>query len=291
MDLRKYSRFLGKELNTLLTDIEKGIGIEVTELPPKQLMPVGARFLLKESGVAKEYIKLNDGEYHLLGGGGSGTDAREIQLQKSATHIQWRYEGETTWTDLVALSEITGPTGATGTAGTNGVDGTDGQEVQLRVDSGYIQWKYEDDVSWTNLVLLEDLKGDTGETGAAGQSIHHTSFTSTTAISGFPNEPGETDTYTVWGDFGETINLGTFTVYNGDDGTDGTDGTNGTNGIGVPIGGTTGQVLAKKTNTDYDTEWITVSAGVITLLLSLSVDSWWGLGVFNFSASTIVLAE
>ena len=272
MDLRKHSRLLGKELNNLLADIEKGIGIEVSELPPKQLIPIGARFLLNESGVTKEYIKLNDGEYHLLGGGGSSTDAREIELQKSATHIQWRYEGETTWTDLVALSEITGPTGATGTAGTNGVDGTDGQEVQLRVDSGYIQWKYEDDVSWTNLVLLEDLKGDTGETGAAGQSIHHTSFTSTTAISGFPNEPGETDTYTVWGDEEETINLGTFTVYNGDDGEDGT---NGTNGVGVPPGGATGQALVKASDDDYDTEWATIISGAV----ALAAISFFSLGI------------
>ena len=32
-------------------------------------------------------------------------------------------------------------------------------------------------------------------------------------------------------------------------------GANGTDGAGVPIGGTEGQVLIKKTVTDYDTEW------------------------------------
>jgi len=48
------------------------------------------------------------------------------------------------------------------------------------------------------------------------------------------------------------------------DGTNGIDGTDGTDGVGIPIGGTTGQVLAKKTNTDYDTEWITSSAGGVT---------------------------
>ena len=32
-------------------------------------------------------------------------------------------------------------------------------------------------------------------------------------------------------------------------------------GQGVPTGGTTGQVLAKKTGTDYDTEWVTPSGG------------------------------
>ena len=42
---------------------------------------------------------------------------------------------------------------------------------------------------------------------------------------------------------------------NGTNGEDGTDGTDGTNGVGVPAGGTTGQILTKKSNTDYDTEW------------------------------------
>jgi len=40
-----------------------------------------------------------------------GIDGREIELQKSLTHIQWRYVGES-WFDLVALSDITGPQGA-----------------------------------------------------------------------------------------------------------------------------------------------------------------------------------
>ena len=32
-------------------------------------------------------------------------------------------------------------------------------------------------------------------------------------------------------------------------------------GIGIPASGTTGQVLAKKSNTDYDTEWVNQSGG------------------------------
>lgn len=38
-------------------------------------------------------------------------------------------------------------------------------------------------------------------------------------------------------------------------------GENGTNGVGVPAGGTMGQVLKKKSNTDYDTEWVNESGG------------------------------
>ena len=38
-------------------------------------------------------------------------------------------------------------------------------------------------------------------------------------------------------------------------------GKNGRNGVGVPIGGTTGQVLAKVNNTNYNTHWVTISGG------------------------------
>lgn len=49
--------------------------------------------------------------------GEDGTDGREVELQKSATHVQWRYVGDTTWTDIVPLSEITGVNGAPGADG------------------------------------------------------------------------------------------------------------------------------------------------------------------------------
>jgi hypothetical protein len=42
---------------------------------------------------------------------------------------------------------------------------------------------------------------------------------------------------------------------------EGADGADGTNGVGVPTGGTTGQVLAKSSNTDYATEWIDQTGG------------------------------
>ena len=41
----------------------------------------------------------------------------------------------------------------------------------------------------------------------------------------------------------------------GTPGVNGTNGTNGTNGVGVPVGGTVGQVLAKTSATDYATGW------------------------------------
>ena len=49
----------------------------------------------------------------------------------------------------------------------------------------------------------------------------------------------------------------------GEPGQNGTNGTNGQNGVGVPVGGSAGQVLAKIDGTDYNTEWVTKNGGVV----------------------------
>lgn len=58
--------------------------------------------------------KGEQGERGLTGATGpKGADGRDIELQKSSTHIQWKYttEAGTAWRDLVALKDITGPSG------------------------------------------------------------------------------------------------------------------------------------------------------------------------------------
>lgn len=77
-------------------------------------------------------------------------------------------------------------------------DGGTATNIELRATSTYIQWKYETETEWTDLIALADLKG-----------------------------------------------------------------TDGVNGIGVPIGGTLGQVLKKISATDYDTEWANESGASI----------------------------
>ena len=64
----------------------------------------------------------------IRGGSGSGADAREIELRKSATAIQWRYTGDETWNDLVALAEITGARGEQGEPGPQGDPGATGAQ-------------------------------------------------------------------------------------------------------------------------------------------------------------------
>ena len=65
---------------------------------------------------------------------------------------------------------------------------------------------------------------------------------------------GLVDTYTI--EYTDGVNPTTFTVTNGANGQDGDP------GVGVPTGGTAGQILAKASGTDYDTEWVNQSAGV-----------------------------
>lgn len=97
--------------------------------------------------------------------GADGADGLEVELQKTATHIQWRLVGGT-WADLVALTDITGPTGATGETGAAGADGL---EVSLQKTATHIQWRLGAG-EWADLVALSDITGPTGETGATGEA-------------------------------------------------------------------------------------------------------------------------
>ena len=71
------------------------------------------------------------------GGGGGGTpgkDGREIELQNNGTAIQWRYVGDSEWTDLVQLSDLKGEGIPEG--------GTTGQVLMKKSDENYdAEWK------------------------------------------------------------------------------------------------------------------------------------------------------
>src|SRR5690606_35169097 len=108
--------------------------------------------------------------------GQDGADGREVELQKSATHIQWRYEGESAWTDLVPLADLEGPQGPAGNDGAQGPkgddgaagsDGSDGREVELQVTATHIQWRLVGG-SWQALIALSELEGSQGDPGPKG---------------------------------------------------------------------------------------------------------------------------
>jgi hypothetical protein len=87
-----------------------------------------------------------------------------IEIQASATHIQWRYVGGSTWTNLVALSAITGPQGPQGPATiaigtvTTGAAGSSATVTNSGTSS--------------NVVLDFSLpRGNTGAAGSGGASL------------------------------------------------------------------------------------------------------------------------
>lgn len=77
----------------------------------------------------------------------AGDDGREVELRTSATHIQWRLEGDSTWLDIIELADLVGASGPA---------------VELRTTATNIQWRSVDAVTWTDLVLLESLRGPAG---------------------------------------------------------------------------------------------------------------------------------
>ena len=176
---------LDNELDLISQNVETLNGKYVKEFPPLSQVPEYTRFFKKVSeGTYQEYIKIQSA-YRLLGGGGSGGGS-------------WTY---------IAYADDDSGTGFT-----------------LTFDAGkdYIA------ILISNEEITSPVAGNfiglwkmyKGADGADGQSIDHTSFTSSTG-GGVAGVAGETDTYTVWGDAGETISLGTFQVYNGADGSGG----------------------------------------------------------------------
>lgn len=107
--------------------------------------------------------------------GAAGKDGVTPLLQKSTTAIQVSYDSGSTYSDLVALSELKGAKGdkgATGAAGAKGdkgeagatgakgADGADGKSAyQIWLDAGN---------SGNETSFLASLKGSKGDTGAKG---------------------------------------------------------------------------------------------------------------------------
>jgi hypothetical protein len=158
--------------------------------------------------------------------GQSGQDGKSVELQKTSTNIQWRRVGDSTWTDLVALSELKGAGGDPGADGREveiqttathiqwrltggmwanlvaladlkgapGTDGDDGREIELQKGTTYIQWRYVGTGTWNNLVALADLKGDPGTPGEDATGYYGTCSTAagtaekTSSISGFTSD-------------------------------------------------------------------------------------------------------
>ena len=113
-------------------------------------------------------LKLMSGEKELsrvtiVASSGPGSDAREIELQKSDATLQWRYVGENEWNDLISLAEITGPQGEQGIPGPKGDAGPTGPQGEQGVQGPKGDAGPQGEKGDTG------AKGEKGETGAQGE--------------------------------------------------------------------------------------------------------------------------
>ena len=150
--------------------------------------------------------------------GKDGINAKNIEVQRAESYIQWRYEGDE-WQNLVAIADITGP------AGQNGKDGSDGKTPEFRMNESTLQWRYVGDEVWLNLYDLTALKGADGRDGTDGKD-------GTNGINGQDGRDGADGNTPFIGEngnwwIGETD---TGVKAAGTDGVDGTDGEKGDKG-------------------------------------------------------------
>ena len=163
-------------------------------------------------------------------GGGSGEDGVTFVPSVSEDGIiSWTNDGNLPNPDPV---NIMGPAGKDGVDGKDGINGTNGKDGE----NGQTPFIGTDGNWWIGSVNTQvPAKGQDGTNGTDGITPHI-------------------------GDNGHWFIGDTDTQVNAQ-GPAGQDGQNGQDGIGVPAGGTTGQILAKKSNTDYDTEWVNNTGG------------------------------
>ena len=184
----------------------------------------------------------------------TGKESGRVAVQCSQNAIQWKYDNETEWHDLVDIAQLTGAAGQAGQDGKNGTngkdgadgrdgvdgkdgidgkdgvngkdgtdgkdgingkDGIDGRTVEVRSTDAHIQWRY-DDGEWQNLVALTDITGPSGSTGTDGRT---------------PEFRADNDMLQ-WRYAGDSIwlNLYDMSTLQGKDGTDGKDGQDGKDG-------------------------------------------------------------
>lgn len=113
-----------------------------------------------------------------------GTNGKEIELQKSTTHIQWRYVGDADWINLVALADLKGIDGAKGDKGNTGATPNLQIGKLTTLDSGSnatatITGTAENPL--LNLGIPKGAKGDKGDTGSSsGSTLVTTNISGTT---------------------------------------------------------------------------------------------------------------
>jgi hypothetical protein len=161
--------------------------------------------------------------------------------------------GATGSTGLQGAKGDKGDKGDTGAQGIQGIQGLPGATGSTGLQGA------KGDKGDTGAQGIQGLKGDTGDTGVQGlpgeQGIQgEQGLPGAQGIQGIQGLQGEQGIQGIQGLQGEQ----------GIQGATGATGSQGAPGVGVPTGGTTGQVLKKNSNTDYDTSFGAVGYTEVT---------------------------
>jgi len=131
--------------------------------------------------------------------------------------------------------------------------------------NSYLYYEDYDNAQWIQIAGPNSV-------GAAGGSLTIATSAPSTPVDGdLWYDPTEGFTYiyyrdvdsSQWVQFG--LNRNGAPGEPGADGSPGADGADGNDGVGIPSGGTSGQVLSKSSATDYDTEWADVASSASSL--------------------------
>ena len=101
----------------------------------------------------------------LIGGCSANKD---IEIRVSGGYVQWSYQGENLWHDLIDTSSIKSMLGETykgekgdkGEQGLQGTQGIAGKQVEFRRTEQNIEWHYVGEDTWHILISVEELKTD-----------------------------------------------------------------------------------------------------------------------------------
>lgn len=223
--------------------------------------------LLTKSGTVDYSAAWTDPE--IIGGGTPGADGLSVlngtgapapatgrdgewYIDK-ASYGMWGPKASGTWpappTNLIGPTGpigATGPTGATGATGSTGPQGTAGvQGIQGPAGP-------------QGVTGTTGATGSTGPAGAAGAQ-GDPGPQGATGPKGDTGTAGATGATGATGPQGDTGPQGP-TGGQGPAGATGAPGAQGPAGPGLVVGGTTGQILVKKSATDYDTQWVAATA-------------------------------
>ena len=210
----------GFDIDALIAELEAAqdfTGITVVQGPEVTWDPIGKILTIPKGDTGAQGEQGIAGPTGAVGPKGDALTIVTITNPSSGLFV-WTFSDGTVYNtpDLVGPQGpigLTGPQGIQGVQGPQGIQGETGLQgpIGLTGDTGPQgpQGLKGDtgDVGPQGIQGIQGIKGDTGDT------VDHASRTVGTGAA------GTTDTYTLWGDVAETVNMGTFDVYNGANGT------------------------------------------------------------------------